>query len=399
MLADTPLRTHRDGMVPAIPLTAVDTGQALRDRALVRRHAPGAALPNLGRKVLGLVGRRHAGDERKAYRDYEVDAYPHRPTIAQSKAVRTLHRDGRHPRALGTMKWAAMHCRPRVVTAIVALLLVMPPARVRAGNIVVPDDHPTIQDAIAHAGPSDTIQIKPGTYAESIVIAGHGKDGLTLAGLGGRPRLTPPAGKDGIRVRGARHVTIRGLDVSGGRVGVHVLDAVHAVVTDVRISETAHGIRFRRCTDECEISRNNVQDATHGPGILVRDSPALNITGNVVTRSTREGIYVSRADELSMDDNVIEQSGADGIRITQCDAIDGIDSNIARGNIGSGLHLNHGYSHGTCSACGLTDNVAEGNRRYGFRVRRWARLASATDLSERGNTATGNQAADVRVLP
>jgi parallel beta-helix repeat protein len=280
-----------------------------------------------------------------------------------------------------------------------AVVVLLCPAGVRAGTIVVPDDRPTIRDAVAHAGPKDTIRIKPGTYAESIVIAGHGKDGLTLEGLDGRPRITPPPGTDGIRVRRARHVTIGGVDVSGGRVGVHVLDASQAVVTDVHIADTAHGIRLRRCVNDCEIGRNTVQDTTHGPGILVRDSPGVTITGNIVTRSGREGVYVSRADELSIDANVVEQSGADGIRITQCDDVDAIDSNIARANARSGLHLNHGYAHGTCAACGLTDNTAEGNRRYGFRVRRWARLASAKDLSELGNTAASNQAADLHVSP
>ena len=89
----------------------------------------------------------------------------------------------------------------------------------------------------------------------------------------------------------------------------------------------------------------------------------------------------------------------DGIRITQCDAIDVIDANTARANAGSGFHMNHGYLHGTCSACGVTDNTAEGNRRYGFRVRHWARLSSAKDLAEPGNTATDNRVADVHVIP
>jgi parallel beta-helix repeat protein len=281
----------------------------------------------------------------------------------------------------------------------IALVGLLRPAGVRAGTIVVPDDRPTIQDAVAHAGPTDTIRIKPGPYAESIIITGHGKDGITLEGLDGLPHVVPPPGTDGIRVRGARHVTIRGIEVSGGRVGVHVLDASHAVVTAVHVDGPAHGIRFRHCVEACEVSRNTVQDTTDGPGILVRDSPEVSISGNIVTRSGREGIYVSRADELSIDDNVVEQSGADGIRITQCDDVDGIDSNIARANAASGLHLNQGYAHGTCPACGLTDNTAEDNRRYGFRVRRWARLWSAKDLAELGNAATGNRAADVHVSP
>src|SRR5262249_33076070 len=114
--------------------------------------------------------------------------------------------------------------RRAVAFAIVAALLAWCDGA-RADIIVVPDEHPTIQEAVSRAHPGDTVRVKPGTYAEGVVIAGAGRDGVTLEALDGRPRIEPPAGRDGIRVHRARRVTIRGLDVSGGRVGVHVLDA------------------------------------------------------------------------------------------------------------------------------------------------------------------------------
>ena len=45
----------------------------------------------------------------------------------------------------------------------------------------------TIQSAVNASGKGATIQIKPGTYAEGVVVQGHKHDGLTIEGIGKTP--------------------------------------------------------------------------------------------------------------------------------------------------------------------------------------------------------------------
>src|SRR5262245_18166500 len=84
-----------------------------------------------------------------------------------------------------------------------------------AAIITAPDDAPTIAAAVAAAGPGDTVQIRPGTYAERIVIDGR-RDGLIVEGVGGRPLIAPGKGI-GLTLKGVADVTIRGVDIQLGR--------------------------------------------------------------------------------------------------------------------------------------------------------------------------------------
>ena len=45
----------------------------------------------------------------------------------------------------------------------------------------------TIQSAVNASGKGATIQIKPGTYSEGVLVQGHKHDGLTIEGIGKTP--------------------------------------------------------------------------------------------------------------------------------------------------------------------------------------------------------------------
>ena len=71
-----------------------------------------------------------------------------------------------------------------------AVLLLLAGGSVRAAEIIVPTNKPTIQAAIDAAAPGDTIKVLRGTYKEQILLA---KD-LTLKGVGvGRTLIQAPA--------------------------------------------------------------------------------------------------------------------------------------------------------------------------------------------------------------
>ncbi|RPJ41476.1 MAG: hypothetical protein EHM19_11865, partial [Candidatus Latescibacterota bacterium] len=72
---------------------------------------------------------------------------------------------------------------------------------VSAGAVVlrVPGEHPTIQSAVDAAAPGDTVLIAPGTYTDSVVVAG--KEALFLIGEEGRDKTFLDGNDKGIPLR------------------------------------------------------------------------------------------------------------------------------------------------------------------------------------------------------
>jgi len=91
-------------------------------------------------------------------------------------------------------------------------------------DILVPQDYPTIQEAVNAAGPGATIKVAPGLFVEQIVIAKN----LTLKGAGmgetiiQAPAVLTPFGIQGtrpvvaiVRITDGAYAKLRGLTVSG----------------------------------------------------------------------------------------------------------------------------------------------------------------------------------------
>ncbi len=82
--------------------------------------------------------------------------------------------------------------------------------------------YPTLQKAVDAAPKGAVIRLKPGTYIEGVVLKGHDKDGITIAGTGRSRPTTILEGKgakdadgnpvqNGVFVDGADDVVIRNL--------------------------------------------------------------------------------------------------------------------------------------------------------------------------------------------
>jgi plastocyanin len=77
---------------------------------------------------------------------------------------------------------------------------------------------PTIQAAVDRTRPGDTVKAPPGTYRESVEIAGHAHDGIKLIGSPANPRRTvldltrlrAADAQNGVMVNGADGVTVKG---------------------------------------------------------------------------------------------------------------------------------------------------------------------------------------------
>jgi len=199
--------------------------------------------------------------------------------------------------------------KPRLA-ALVALALATP---LEAATIVVPDDQPTIQAAVSAAIAGDTVQVRPGTYAESVLVA-NAQTGLVLEGLGGRPLLTPPSGANGIRVDEVNGVTIRGLEIQGGSRGIRLDTSAGSTLTDLRLTaQTRDGILVRNGSGNT-VSDSSVTGA-FVDGIRVERSDAATVTGNSVSGSGRRGIQVKSAFTAVVSGNAVDGSGREGLEV------------------------------------------------------------------------------------
>jgi len=315
--------------------------------------------------------------------------------------------------------------------------LVLAASAGQAAVIVVPDDQPTIQAAVTAALPGDVVQVRPGTYAESVRVD-RGQTGLVLEGLGGRPTIVPPSRADGIRVDEVDGVVIRGLDVAaGGSRGVRLDKSVGCTLDDLIVTGARDGL-FVRGGSGNTVTRNSVSGALTD-GIHVERSPGAVVSENTVDGSGRNGIQVKSCDTATVTDNTVSASGKDGIQliraalsliatgnvimtsgrvglqvkksnavtvtgnssvgagqdavVLQRIAVGAFDGNTGTGAAGSGIRVRK------CLDVSVGNSVADVNGQYGFWVQQSPPLDDAGDLTGAGNTATGNGVGDFRVDP
>src|SRR5262245_34388310 len=113
----------------------------------------------------------------------------------------------------------------RVIQNVMAagLLAAALPLGATANAIVVPDDQPTIQDAVDAAVEGDTIQVRAGTYVEEVRIQGAAKNGLVIEPAeGDRPVVEAPIGMNAFWIKHADRVQISSLELHGGTAGVRL---------------------------------------------------------------------------------------------------------------------------------------------------------------------------------
>lgn len=103
------------------------------------------------------------------------------------------------------------------ITVVASLVAMMMVADAVAGVIVVPDDAPTIRQAILAAVPGDVVQLRPGRYQEARLEL---RDGVTIKGDPANPdNHVIDAGGHGrvFRAEGVSDAQLIGVTVTGGR--------------------------------------------------------------------------------------------------------------------------------------------------------------------------------------
>jgi parallel beta-helix repeat protein len=296
-----------------------------------------------------------------------------------------------------------------ILLALVSLTVAV--AAGRAATIIVPDDNPSLPAAVAAASAGDTIQVRPGDYPDRVTVVA-GQDGLTIEGLGGRPRFPGANRKEGFRVVGAANVTIRGFDFDRRLIAVRLTNCTGCVVDDITVTGSREGMRIKvsngvivvnsRLTDVTDRRAIRIDDSPNAAvlgnlmttvkseGIALDDSPGSLVIGNTVTGASR-GIRLRDSAGTMLSLNVFSSSRREGVVAANTDGLI-VTSNQATGNGSDGYRLSR------LTGSTIQNNDATGNGGNGFDVRLSPPFATEADLTAAGNTASGNVQGDFLVV-
>jgi parallel beta-helix repeat protein len=171
--------------------------------------------------------------------------------------------------------------------------------KVELGTITVPDDYPTVQEAINVAGEGDTIYMKVGTYYEHVVmnktlsIIGENRDTTTIDGNGTGPVVHVQANNTVISNFAVQN--------SGdGGSGVYLDHVTNSTIRNVTATYTNAGIRLSS-SPSCYIYENIVYESDHG--ILLFDSPFCYVCCNVIKKIYAYGIRLVGSAYSSVNNN------------------------------------------------------------------------------------------------
>ena len=162
--------------------------------------------------------------------------------------------------------------------------------------LVVPQDYPTIGEAISHASAGDTILVQSGVYNEniqidkSLTLEGQNKADTIIMGNGGS---TPTS----VLTLAANDVTVSGFTIES--------------VTYSNTSRYAYGIWVEG--DNCKITDNIIQNTYIG--IFCSTQSSTTITQNTITGSIKDGIRFCAGSQTNISDNNIISNAVSGIAL------------------------------------------------------------------------------------
>jgi len=277
---------------------------------------------------------------------------------------------------------------------------------ITATTIVVPDDYPTIQQAVDNASDSDTIFVRSGTYPENIridkdlTLEGEDRDTTAIDGEGSGDCIrissadvniseftikNAGSGNDGVYAYSS-NLNLNNATISNcGDDAINFYSGKSLTLRDSIFENCGGGLIYDYyggyVTGNATIERNIIRDNS-GSGLEIRISSGKSvINDNQIINSTgtsSDGIYCS-SNEVTMENNTVKNSGADGIYLSA--------GNAALTNTSIDTAGNDGL-HAYCQ--NLTINppfTIKSARRYGiFAYKTGLNLNNAT-ISNCGNDA------------
>jgi len=244
-----------------------------------------------------------------------------------------------------------------LLTLLSATLIAWFVAPVRASVLLVPQDYPTIQEAVNAAGAGDTIQVDAGTYFENVVV------NASVAIIGASSTTTFVDGSnggsysgvtiyypyDGLVIHNTRilenavGVVISEADgntiedsvlVDNSMYGIDVTISTSNVIRNNQISESAYGVELSE-TSGSQVVNNTISETSYG--IYVPYSNDNNISANTLNSNSWH-IYLTHSDSNTVGDNAIS-GGTVGIQVMHSLGNSVFNNTVSNGSYG--IYLGH----------------------------------------------------------
>jgi parallel beta-helix repeat protein len=196
------------------------------------------------------------------------------------------------------------------------------PVRADPKTIVVPEEYPTISEAVTHASSGDTVFVQSGIYHEnvwidkSLLILGEDSENTVVIGEGG-------ANSGNVFTLAADSITVSGFTIRS--------------VDYTVASQYANGVNIEG--DNCTVQGNNISNTFWG--VLCAIQSSTSITQNNITRNLKEGIRFYGGSLNTISGNYIGGNKASGV------AIEGYSNVISRNTVINntrGIGLGSSYS-------------------------------------------------------
>ena len=175
-----------------------------------------------------------------------------------------------------------------------------------SSTIYVPDDYPTIQEAINAASPGDTIIVREGTYYENLVV---NVSGIVLRSEMGAEKTIIDGNFTGTVVEiSANNVTIEGFTIKGSGLnafGLSVISSNNTTIHGNNIIINYYGIFLQNSSNNTIYG--NIIASNNEYGIYLHDSSNNTIYGNNITYNAW-GICLDHSSNNAIYGNNIENS-------------------------------------------------------------------------------------------
>jgi len=241
-----------------------------------------------------------------------------------------------------------------LLISMLTLAFNIQPAKSEPGTIIVPDDYPTIQEAINYANEGDTVFVKAGTYYENVVVS------KTLSLIGESSKTVVIDGNYELAVQvAANSVAISGFTIRHGLNGIRLQGFSNSIFSN-NVTNNTLGVYLYYFSSSNMIVNNDITDNYYG--IELDYSSSNTIYGNNIIRNGH-GIWSVQSSYSKISYNKITNNSYTGVALSGGSSNSLLGNKIANNNFGIDLY---GSSNNKIAENNITDNNCNGIETHGY---------------------------------
>lgn len=227
-------------------------------------------------------------------------------------------------------------------------------AQASTNTINVPNDIPTIQQAIESSTEGVTINVASGTYNETLSIE---KDNIVIQGDGKSNTIIVGNDTDNtILLRNARNIEIKGISIRNGSYGINIYYS-SLKCTDITIENNNRGLRARY-NSYVAVENTYIKDNSEY-GVRLNNGSTGYFDNCEITDNEGNGLNSDRCASVFIDNSKISNNGGTGIQAWLSGNMSGGDNEI-KSNGGPGIDIS-GNSSGSLYGGNLITNNGSTN--------------------------------------